>query len=148
MMPSRWIALFLLTTCATYTPPPVAAGATRDLDVASAAAWESYMAKGSPPHVEIVTEMTCRNSPGTPMSGFGCIGVDHPGCVCLAGDETWWAIRVGRVNEQPWHETALCHELLHRYLETTTGDANPGHVGLQWSVPLDACNGRLVEAGY
>lgn len=101
------------------------------------------------PKVDVVTAMTCRNSPGTIMTGFGCVGVQLPPrqCLCVAGDETMGGINVARVNGQPWHETALAHELLHRILETETGDADSEHRGPRWGTDLEAANAKLVEAG-
>lgn len=140
------LTLLLFAGCATTTTLRADFPLPANLSTAEALAWSFWHAEGSPPSVTIVTDLTCRNSPGTVMSGFGCFGTVHPGCVCKDGDETATRIRVGIAPGQPWSTTAVCHEYLHRWLGTTNGYEDPGHVNPLWQQE-GACMATLRSAG-
>jgi hypothetical protein len=150
------LTLLLFSGCATAQPVKVGFPLPANLDVAKALAWaywhgattpaSGWPGYDGPPPVTIVTDLTCRNSPGTVMSGFGCYGVTHPGCVCVDGDETATRIRVGIAPGQPWSSTAVCHEYLHRWLGTTNGYEDPEHKNPLWQQE-GACMATLRAAG-
>lgn len=120
------------------------------------AAWACVGGHGPTPAVQILgqDELTCRNSPGEPMMGFGCGTVKYhmapsTPCVCYAGLEHGSPIQVARpgVPPIPWSQTALTHELNHRALLQNTGDEDAYHTGATWTTVVAGCNQRLRDTG-
>lgn len=114
------------------------------LTEASAYAWKCLGGPGTPPVVKIIEgkDLTCRNSPGTQMAGFGCYGAPSSPCVCSAGEEDSGyspIVLVARTPNQPWSQTAIVHEYEHRVLRLKTGDPNVYHVGAAWASELVRC---------
>jgi hypothetical protein len=125
--------------------------------VAADVAWQCVGGVGPTPVVVVIpqAQLTCRNSPGAAMDGFGCgrIGftmAPSAPCVCVAGDENGSPIRIARTEPplQPWHTTALTHELLHRRLLELYGDDDRAHSRVEWTTVVPACNARLMEEGF
>ena len=148
-------ALFWLLSClagcatvpAIVHPQPVVADT----------AWACVGGTGPTPEVQILeqAQLTCRNSPGTVMMGFGCGRVGFTmapslPCVCLAGLEHGTPIQVARPGTPPipWHETALVHELLHRRLLQQGLDEDTMHTGAGWTTVVPTCNAKLRDGGY
>jgi len=103
-----------------------------DLTQARDAVWQFY---GHPPgelspYVLVVTNLTCRNSPGDEMVGFGVVGVRTDG-TCLSGIEpTPLFVAIARIGAQPWHETSLAHELMHAD-QNTRGIVDNAHTRVE-----------------
>jgi hypothetical protein len=125
--------------------------------VAADISWACLGANGPPPTVVVVpqSQLTCRDSPGTQMQGFGCgrIGftmAPSAPCVCVAGDENGSPIRIARTEPplQPWHATALTHELLHRRMLDLYGDDDRTHARVEWSTLRPACDRKLEDNGF
>ena len=149
-----WL-LSCLAGCATVGPTviPMAQPTVAD------EAWACVGGTGPTPVVAIVpqSELTCSNRTTTPL-GFGCGRPGYPmtpslPCVCVAGDEHGSPIRVARTGPpvfpvlQPWHQTALVHELEHRRLLQQGLDEDIGHSGKVWTTVVPACNRKLEDEG-
>ena len=142
--------LLALAGCATApvitNPQPVVA------DVA----WRCVGGTGPTPTVQILeqAQLTCRNSPGTQMAGFGC---GRPGyfmapslpCVCQAGEEHGSPIRIARTSPplDDW-KNLIVHELYHRRLLQQGLDEDTMHTGAGWTTVVPTCNAKLRDGGY
>jgi hypothetical protein len=131
------LALMAVCECATPQYP--------GLEQARNIAWQSFAMRTVAPPVDVVTKLTCRNSPGPTMTGFGCYGICSG--QCMAGMERSGPIAVAYVAGQPWSSTALCHEYLHLILESSFGDGDYAHARPEWSVQVPDCVHRLAENG-
>ena len=94
-------------------------------------------------------DLTCRNSPGTQMDGFGA-AVVRGDFTCQAGthygsDQIVLAVPAGA----RWFEVALCHEMTHIKTLWDSGgkDDNMGHRPPFYAVS-DACDASLKCALY
>ena len=142
--------LLALAGCATApvitNPQPVVA------DVA----WRCVGGTGPTPTVQILeqAQLTCRNSPGTQMAGFGC---GRPGyfmapslpCVCQAGEEHGSPIRIARTSPplDDW-KNLIVHEMYHRRLLQQGLDEDTMHTGAGWATVVPACDTKLQEEGF
>lgn len=93
--------------------------------------------------------LTCRNSPGTQMDGFGAAGV-RGDFTCQAGThEGSGRIVLAAPSGARWYEMALCHEMTHiRFLWESGGrDDNAGHFPPFYAIS-DACNSFLKRTLY
>jgi len=128
----------LLTAC-----PPKALPQDPQMVQAVQIAWSYYKLPGKPPTYVLMqgAALTCRNSPGTEMVGWGCKGVVHPGCTCVAGTEDGASFAIARVDNQPWHTTAICHEAQHAAV------GNYNHTQPAWDNLLLPCQAAQTAAG-
>jgi hypothetical protein len=112
---------------------------------ATALVWQAYGRTDPPPRVRIVqgADLTCTDpvshNPGFPVlltSGMGC----REGFTIspLEASVAWTG--------QPWHETALAHELQH-VAQGRRGIVDPGHLRIEWSTDVPAANGLLLARG-
>jgi hypothetical protein len=146
--------LALLVGCATGPSPiPMPQPTVAD------AAWRCVGGQGPTPVVAIVpqSQLTCSNTKTVPL-GFGCGRVGFPmtpslPCVCVAGLEHGSPILVARTGPpvfpdlQPWHTTALVHEMQHRRLLQQGLDEDAQHVGVAWRTTVPTCNEQLANQG-
>jgi hypothetical protein len=154
---TRALFLLALAGCATVGP------ATIPMTPPSVAdeAWRCVGGTGPTPAMVIVpqSQLTCSNTTTIPQ-GYGCGRVgfpmlpSQPSCMCQAGDESGSPIRVAQTGPpvfsslQPWHETALVHELEHRRLLQQGLDEDILHRGAGWATVVPACNTKLQEEGF
>ena len=119
-------------------------------------AWACVGGTGTTPEVQILeqADLTCRNSPGTQMAGFGCgrkgyfMAPSSP-CVCQAGEEHGSPIRVARTSPplDDWR-MLIVHEMNHRALLQRTGDEDALHSGPSWVTTVATCNEMIRNGGY
>ena len=146
-------ASLLLASCATVGPATIPMAQPVAADIA----WACLGGTGPTPTVVVVpqAQLTCRNSPGTVMEGYGCGRLGYPmapsaPCVCQAGDESGSPIRIARTEPplQGWHDTALTHEFYHRLLLELYGDDDRLHSGPGWHTTVPTCNAHLMDMGF
>lgn len=95
------------------------------------------------------TALTCRNSPGSKMTGFGASGVQTD-FSCQAGThEGSDRILLAVPDGSKWYEVALCHELTHIQALWNSGgrDDNSGHYPPFYAVS-DDCERVLKRVLY
>ena len=152
----RSVALWILTAilallvgCATV-PVPIHPPASVVQD-----AWECIGGTGPAPAVQVFlqADLTCRNSPGEPMAGFGCgragfhMAPSMPSCLCEAGSEHNGEIKVARPGDPPvpWGKTTLPHEDLHELIRRSNpqGWDDQGHTDARFYTLVPVCAAKL-----
>jgi hypothetical protein len=152
-------ALFLVVECmagCATLPQPIPMAQPVAADVA----WQCVGGVGPTPVVQVLpqSQLTCSNT-DVVAHGFGCGRPGYPmtpslPCMCVAGLEHGSPILIARTGPpvfsalQPWHETALVHELYHRRLLQQGLDEDILHAGPGWRTTVPTCNQRLQDQGF
>jgi hypothetical protein len=113
---------------------------------ATALVWTAYGRTDKPPRVRIAQgdDLTCTD-PISGKAGFPVLLTSGPGCregftiSPLETSVSW--------HGEPWHETALAHELMH-VAQGRRGIVDPGHLRIEWSTDVPAAAGLLLARGW
>lgn len=112
---------------------------------ATALVWTAYGRTDPPPRVRIMEgdDLTCAD-PISGKRGFPVLLTSGMGCregytISPFESSVSW-------HGEPWHETALAHELEH-VAQGRRGIVDPGHLRIEWSTDVPAANGLLLARG-
>lgn len=113
---------------------------------AAALVWTYYGRTDSPPYVRIVEgdDLTCTD-PISGKRGFEVLLTTGPGCR-EGFTISPWESSVSWHGE-PWHETALEHELQHVRQWRALHVVDPGHLRIEWSTDVPAAEALLLARG-